>query len=301
MKGAVAIVWLCAVTLALAVLVRGPKVSAFTPRPFPVVRPAIINGTKADPARYPYFASVVSLMDNNAPFCGGVLVNKTTVLTAAHCLGSGAIPADKLPLFLRFLAVRIGLSEERRIRDVKFHPMMDLAMITLTTPSTKQPIALATSLPPNNTPVTVLGQGLKDPSKTGNLAFEKAQLTYMDAQSILKLLEKEPNIDPETKDLLRGEIQQPAELQAVGIRGKSVCNGDSGGPLIIEKSLGQDQLLGLVSWSPATSKGDCGIGMLKTMQSFSSIPYALKSGWPWTTRGRACPGCDRISLWNEYE
>lgn len=42
----------------------------------------IVGGTTASTAEFPY---IVSLSKSNSHFCGGVLLNAYTVVTAAHC------------------------------------------------------------------------------------------------------------------------------------------------------------------------------------------------------------------------
>lgn len=44
--------------------------------------PAIVGGVPATAGEFPF---IVSLQTNGAHFCGGSLLDSTTVLTAAHC------------------------------------------------------------------------------------------------------------------------------------------------------------------------------------------------------------------------
>ncbi len=43
----------------------------------------IINGTNAEPHAFPF---IISLQNEGTHFCGGSLINKNTVITAAHCV-----------------------------------------------------------------------------------------------------------------------------------------------------------------------------------------------------------------------
>jgi len=71
-----------AVTLALPVL----SMAAAVAKPALPVRGTggeqIVGGTAAASGEFPY---IVSLSHSGSHFCGGVLVNAYTVLTAAHC------------------------------------------------------------------------------------------------------------------------------------------------------------------------------------------------------------------------
>lgn len=253
------------------VLWRGRRV-AFTPSN---PRPAIVGGTPASPSRYPYFAS---LMYNKQPFCGGVLVSKDRVLTASHCLGFGQVPVSKLA---SIITVQIGGTEERRIRSISFHPKLDIATVTLQTPSAQQPIPFVVPTSPlkASEPLTLLGRGQKSATDTMiNSALQKAQLTYVDVPSVLRLMDKEPRLDADTKAGWRNMLQASAGyvIAAIGPPGRSACFGDSGGPLIREKGPGRDELVGLASVIPGTSDGAyCGEGLQRSYQFFVDSRHIL--------------------------
>lgn len=53
----------------------------------------IVGGTTASTAEFPY---IVSLSKNSLHFCGGVLLNAYTVITAAHCTVGQSASAVKV-------------------------------------------------------------------------------------------------------------------------------------------------------------------------------------------------------------
>lgn len=47
--------------------------------------PPRVGGGVTDPGEYPWMAAILTAKDNEQ-FCGGVILDQTHVLTAAHCL-----------------------------------------------------------------------------------------------------------------------------------------------------------------------------------------------------------------------
>lgn len=77
-------------TLALALAMPFTSLAASIPNPAGSTKPFfaledrenIVGGTTAATAEFPY---IVSLSQGGEHFCGGVLLNAYTVITAAHC------------------------------------------------------------------------------------------------------------------------------------------------------------------------------------------------------------------------
>jgi secreted trypsin-like serine protease len=183
-------------------------------------------------------------------FCGGVAVGRTTVLTAAHCLGEDVLGAPpNRARDLKVIAGRTDLvsdgGQEIAVRDVWVNPSYDaastagdFAVLTLADPLPQSSvIRMAAAGDPAYEPgtaATVYGWG--DVTGSGDYvgSLRAARVHVLpDARCATAYPgSAEGTYLPETM-LCAGE--------AGG--GRDACQGDSGGPLVA-----QGRLIGLVSW-----------------------------------------------------
>ncbi|KAL7443682.1 hypothetical protein ACHAXM_009340 [Skeletonema potamos] len=207
----------------------------------------IIGGFQAEENRYPYS---VSLQDRfSGHFCGGSLILKDVVLTAAHCLGGTfdvVIGRDDFnDSDGEIISTRWQIGHPGYNTDTDEN---DLALIVLSNP-VQNVVPLITlnddsSYPSAGTIAYVMGWGVTD---TGNNDPLPQQMQMVDVQVI-------SNQDCET--LERGGESYGG--YGFGVYGsnictytekKDACQGDSGGPLIIRgNDASQDVLVGVVSW-----------------------------------------------------
>lgn len=233
---------LLVVTLLACALLFAARAEPFTPSPTPrAVAPAIVGGVPAAMSRYPWFCSFY-VRQGGRLLCGGVLIASDTILTVKHTYIQPGY-------FVLIGGTTKAFGDSRAVKEVIDIAGFDLVLVKLWTPSTKQPIKLATRLPPSGTMVTLLGRGMKsgDWNHAGDDAFTKVRLQYMDRATTLRWLLSEPR-RPNGATLLSGLFdyaRDPTLLAAIS-KNKSGCGGDSGGPLIIERGPGQDELLGIV-------------------------------------------------------
>lgn len=192
----------------------------------------VYNGDFAVPGQFPYFASIRM---SNGDVCGGSLVSKRSVLTAAHCLqikdNAGNIK-DLAPLVQEVLIGCITPAEvtgtrycqKRRISSVYIHPdwdgklsreSADVAIISLDEPVTRiEPVTIAQSATPGES-AEVIGFGQSESKTSGKI------LTYA-----------------------RQRIQSIDGLYLITVPDTAgPCYGDSGGPLVTRKGL-----VGIVSY-----------------------------------------------------
>ncbi|GJF20829.1 MULTISPECIES: serine protease [Streptomyces] len=208
-------------------------------------------------------------------FCGGVAVGRTTVLTAAHCLGEEVLgsPPEQVR-DLKVIAGRTDLlsdeGEEIPVRDVWVNPAHDdisnagdFAVLTLSEDlPAGSVIGMAAEGDPAYGPETqALVYGWGDTSGAG------AYANGLRASRVRVL----PDALCERAYPGGGDGRYlPSTMLCAGVEagGRDACQGDSGGPLVA-----QGRLIGLVSWGNGCGRpGNPGV--------YTRISAALRAlGW----------------------
>ncbi|VUC23479.1 unnamed protein product [Clonostachys rosea] len=199
----------------------------------------IVGGTPASAGDFPF---IVSLSQSGSHFCGGVLVDANTVLTAAHCSVDQSASSVKVRAgSLKWASggTQVGVSK------ITVHPDYDsstvdndVAVWKLASPiESGSNIAYATlpasgSDPEAGSTVTVAGWGLT--SESGSTL----------PASLLKV--SVPVVSRSTCRSQYGTSAITDNMFCAGVEegGKDSCSGDSGGPIVDESNT----LVGLVSW-----------------------------------------------------
>ena len=226
--------------------------------------PRIIGGNLADRKRYPYYTFIKTTYSyfgkSYSAFCGGTLIAKDVVLTAAHC----ATPDDALSTVSGFETWVNATSydyspyEFYRVPNNYFvHPDYDpdtvdndLALLILTQPVTGVPLIQLNrdaSVPVAGETLMAVGLGINDVNQQTlpDYLLEVA----LDTLSFGDCLSK------------YGDITDEYHVCAGGVEGKDTCQGDSGGPLFhLGTTAAQDVQMGLTSFG----KG-CGLAGFPTV------------------------------------
>jgi secreted trypsin-like serine protease len=237
-----------AVALAAAVLAVPAAAQA---RPAPVTEgPVAIVGGEDAPEAYSFMASFQSPGGDH--FCGATLIAPTWAITAAHC-------ADGDPAQVRIgsLSTDQGGEVRKVIKQIKHpdydvdgKPTSDLALLQLDQPSTKTPAERLPASSPVGTTVRLIGWG-----RTSNDGPDPDTLQQVD----MKRLKRSACENVTVGDLC---LDDPARLET------SACNGDSGGPAIVQGKDGVWRLLGATSRWGGTGGGNC-VGS----SVYTSVPY----------------------------
>ena len=196
----------------------------------------ILGGVQAAPGAWPWIAALLYANDSNvfsAQFCSGVLIDKSWVLTAAHCVQGMSAQGIQVAVGAWDLTAFTG--SRTPVRSIRIHPQFsstslynDIALVELSVPSSIQPIALFSGESVDNTPpsllgklVTVLGWGVADST------------TSWYYPEILRQVSLPVVADSTCNDIYINPVL-PSQFCAGYWEGKDACEGDSGGPAVVQ-------------------------------------------------------------------
>lgn len=207
--------------------------------------PRIVGGQEATPGEWPWQAALVKKGQDpyNGQFCGGSIIHRSWVLTAAHCIKNSAAPA----LTINDLDVIVGIHDlgtpdpnfvRVALSEIILHPGWnydtndnDIALLKLASPVPARagsgqtlPIAFANTAPGNignlaGTLATVTGWG----NRSSNGIDYPYRLHEVQVP-IISNNECRGSYPGLTDNMLCAGYPQG---------GKDSCQGDSGGPLVI--------------------------------------------------------------------
>ncbi|KAK1344726.1 hypothetical protein QTO34_013424 [Cnephaeus nilssonii] len=221
-----------------------------------------MSGQDAQPGQWPW---QVSLKEYGQHVCGGSLITKDWVLTAAHCFDRNQ-PLQAYVVMLGTIFSYPPISQFPHYRSVAqliTHPSYkdghssgDIALVQLTSPVNLSELILPVCLPK---PGDALGHGTWCwVTGWGNINSNQALPPPFTLQEL-----QLPLIDTQTCDAYYHEnsitpSQEPIILEdmlCAGFEGgqKDACQGDSGGPLVCDID-GVWTQAGVVSWG-----SDCGL------------------------------------------
>ncbi len=227
----------------------------------------IVGGKEVEKGAYPE-CCLIGKRNNNGTiswFCTGVLIDKTTVLSAAHCISSTStsfVVAFNLENVYGDLADQdTEIIDVRRVsvnRDYYNHRLgaNDISVLILQQEAKTEPVPWATTNQINDAnEVSLVGFGNDDKNSTRGFGVKREVM--VDIVSIRRSNEDNLNRDEAT-------FGYESDLEFVaGGEGFDSCNGDSGGPAYIEVN-GERLVAGLTSRAVSNYESVCGDGGIYT-------------------------------------
>ena len=232
--------------------------------------PKIVGGVAALPGEYPWIVSIKWAYGSH--FCGGTIVDRRHIISAAHCFHDFTLRTQEPSAMEVTIGEHLQNGLEQpvdsiriKVQSIRLHPaykaeskLNDIAVLTLqdniTWSSTVQPACLPdpSQFQPPNTGITA-GWGATDTFRSSSDVLRKVQVPIWNNDTCLKLLRNRLNYNGNGSE----------QMCAGGRNLKDSCDGDSGSPLMALYT-NQLHVVGIVSGGLVLECGKPGLPSLYT-------------------------------------
>ncbi|TMW46905.1 hypothetical protein DOY81_008013 [Sarcophaga bullata] len=224
----------------------------------------ITNGQNANVGQFPYQVALDIVTSDGSTFiCGGSIINKEYVMTAAHCLES----AESVSIYfgttsIASIELEVTVDKDNFIIHEEYDTETSLNDIALI----KVPAITYTD---NMQPVDLPASASSYPSYIGEVGIASGWGHTSDETGPTADLQWAPMLIINNSECAEvfGPDFPSSQLCVSGAGGVSTCNGDSGGPFVLK---GTNTQIGVTSFGTV----ECTIG---TPQSFTRVTSYL----PW--------------------
>lgn len=221
-----------------------------------IVQPQVVGGEPVPDGKYKFLAALRDTTRGNTAyqqqFCGGTLIDRNSVLTAAHCLESVTAPQLRVTVGLTSLR-EPGQGQTRSVESIARHPQYttslitfryDAAVLTLDRPVKNIVVARIPATDDNE---------LEDPGDEATVAgwgSTVKQPSNNDPRYPVRMQEAQVPIvsDATAKRAYGADDYEPRLMLAAGRENKDTCQGDSGGPIFVKRDTGPPLQIGITSF-----------------------------------------------------
>jgi secreted trypsin-like serine protease len=217
-----------------------------------VAQPQVVGGDSVPDGKYKFVAALRDTTRGNShyqqQFCGGTLIDRDSVLTAAHCLET--VTAPQLRITVGRTVLNSSQGQTRRVTAVFVHPRYngftrDAAVLQLdrrvrNIAPVSIPAPEDNSLEEPDTPATIAGWG--NTERQGPKGKQRDRFPNRMQEAQVPIVS-----DNTAKDRYDAEYRK-ALMVAAGEANKDTCQGDSGGPLFVQGNNGNVSQIGITSF-----------------------------------------------------
>lgn len=245
-------------SVALGVASLQPVMAQAAPQPGPNPGERVVGGVRAAQGEFPFMVRL-------SMGCGGSLLQKDVVLTAAHCVnGSG----NNTSITVTGGVVDLQSPSAVKVKSTKVLQApgyngkgKDWALIKLAKPIDQPTLKIATDTRYNSGNFTVAGWGANREGGAQQRYLLKATVPFVS--------------DAACQSAYGGDIIPGEEICAgkLNVGGVDTCQGDSGGPMFRKDNAGAWVQVGIVSWGEGCARA----GYPGVYTEVSTFAAAIKS------------------------